>query len=240
MRFKSLSKILTVLSLTICFCSASLAGTWFDDFERSDFEVWEIYNLNRNVEEWSIKNGEAIGKIAKVGFITLLITGAPDWSDYSVECRAKCVEAFEFRDAFGVAPAEFGLSVYDDRDENSCYMSYIDLTRNEVLIAKCFDDKWTLKTFPFVSQKDTWYKLRVSVKEQEVEFVINDEKQFIAKYEGEKIESGRIALIVGNGEVHFDNVAIRGPKIPSTGPGQLGVEAQRSLTSVWGKIKLRS
>jgi len=233
MKLKCLSKILAVLSLTVCFCSASSAGTWFDDFERRTFkEDWEIYNLDRTVEKWVIKDGEAVGEIFQPGFMSLLITGAPDWSDYLVECRAKFVKTSEN------ASAVLGLSLYDGGEENNRYLFFINLSVGLVAIEKVFQGKWSSIIYRFVSQKDTWYKLKASLNEQSLEFLIDDEKLFTFKEQGEPIESGQIGLVVANAKAHFDDVAITGTKIPSTGPGQFGVELQRRLASVWGKIKL--
>lgn len=231
MKFKSFSKMLTVLSLTICSCSVSIAGMWFDDFERRSIKFWKIYNLDRPVEKWAIKDGEVVGEIFQPGFMSLLMTGTPDWSNYSVECRAKFVKTSD------EASAELGLSIYDGGDENSRYIFFINFSMKLAVIHKVFQGKWTSIIYNFDSQKDTWYKLKASVKEQDIEFIIDDEKRFAVKDEGELIESGQVGLVVANARAHFDDVAITGSKIPSTGPGQFDVGRRKRLASVWGKIK---
>ena len=232
MVFKFLSKVLTVLILTVCFCYPSSAGTWFDDFERRSLKVWNIYNLDRTVEEWVIKDGEAVGEIFLSGFMSLLMTGNTDWHGYSVKCRAKFVKTSEN------ASAELGLSLYDGGEENSRYLCLINLPMQWVLIAKELKGEWHTSIYHFVAQEDTWYKLQASVKEGSIEFTIDDDKKFIVEDDGEQLESGQIGLIVANARAHFDDVTITGPKIPSSGPGQFGVGLQGKLSSVWGRVKL--
>jgi len=233
MRLKFFNKILAILIFTLCLCYPSFAGTWFDDFERRSLKVWDIYNLDRTVEKWSIKDGEAVGEIFQPGFMSLLMTGEENWSGYSVECRAKFVKTSED------AAAELGLSLYDAGDENSRYLFLINLPMNWVLIAREIQGEWHNSIYFFAAEEETWYKLNASVKEGSLEFTIDDERKFIVKDEGEQLKSGRIGLIVANARVHFDDVTITGPKIPSSGPGRFEVSMQGKLSSVWGKVKLR-
>ena len=134
--------------------------------------------------------------------------------------------------------AVLGLSLYDGGDDNNRYLFSINLSMELVIIAKEFQGKWTRIIYHFASQQDVWYKLKASVKERKLEFIINDENPFTLEDKGEPIESGQIGLVVANARAHFDDVAITGTKIPSTGPGQFGMELQKKLTSAWGKIKV--
>ena len=107
-----LLSIMLVLTTALICSTAGFAGTWRDDFEDRITREWKIYNLDRQVENWWVNKGEAVGRIFKRGFISLWLTGELDWENYSVSCRAKLVK--ERND-----PARVGLTLHDRGEEQS-------------------------------------------------------------------------------------------------------------------------
>ena len=205
------------------------AGTWRDDFEDRITKEWKIYNLDRQVENWWINKGEAVGRIFKRGFISLWLTGTLDWENYSVSCRAKLVK--ERND-----PARVGLSLHDRGDEHSRYLFFINFFFGTVSITKAGPDVWSTREFPFPSDIDTWYKLRATVNDNQLEFQVND--QIFVAEDPSPLKPGQAGLVVGNAEGRFDDVAVTGASIKNGGPGRpRTVDTQEALTTTWGRIK---
>ena len=223
---------LFILSLVLLLNTQCLAGTWRDDFDDGNYKAeWTIYNLNRAVENWRVKDGEAIGEIFQPGFMSLLLTGEDNWKAQTVECRAKFVK--EAKDA----SAELGLSLYDGEDDDNRYLFVINLTLGVVTIIKEAEGQWASASFRFVSEMDTWYTLKATIEEQELKFQINGET-FTGNEQDEPLESGQVGLIVANARAHFDDVAISGPGIPSGGPGKVkAVQSRGKLAAKWGQLK---
>ena len=68
--------LVVLVQLVVLMCETiSFAGTWRDDFEDRITREWKIYNLDRQVENWWVNDGEAVGRIFKRGFISLWLTG---------------------------------------------------------------------------------------------------------------------------------------------------------------------
>ncbi len=219
-----------LVQLIILMCGAiSYAGTWRDDFEDRITREWKIYNLDRQAENWWVNRGEAAGRIFKRGFISLWLTGKLDWKNYSVSCRAKLVK--ERND-----PARVGLTLYDRGDEDSRYLFFIDFFFDVVSITRAGSDRWFTRQFPFVSDSDTWYKLRATVNEGQLEFQVND--QVFTAEDPDPLKPGQAGLVVGNAEARFDDVAIMGADIKNGGPGRPhAVDTQGILATTWGRIK---
>ncbi|MFQ6040092.1 MAG: hypothetical protein ACE5PV_04480 [Candidatus Poribacteria bacterium] len=209
-----------------------LAGTWRDDFDDGNYKgEWKIYNLNRAVENWRIKDGEAVGEIFQPGFMSLLLTGMDNWTARTVECRAKFVK--EAKDA----SAELGLSLYDGEDDENRYLFVINLTLGFVSISKESKGQWASANFRFVSEMDRWYSLKATVEEQELKFQVNGET-FTGREQDEPLKSGQVGLIVANARAHFDDVVISGPGIPNGGPGKVkAVQSRGKLAAKWGQLK---
>ena len=222
--------LIVLVQVIFLMCEAtSFAGTWRDDFEDRVTREWKIYNLDRQVENWWVNQGEAVGRIFKRGFISLWLTGKLDWENYSVSCRAKLVK--ERND-----PARVGLTLHDRGDEHSRYLFFIDFFFSTVLITRAEPNQWFTREFPFVSDIDTWYKLRATVSEGQLEFQVND--QVFTVEDQFPLKPGQAGLVVGNAEARFDDVAITGVGIKNGGPGrQLSVDTQGALTTMWGQIK---
>ena len=207
----------------------SFAGTWRDDFEDRITREWKIYNLDRQVENWWINKGEAVGRIFKRGFISLWLTGKLDWENYTVSCRAKLVK--ERND-----PARIGLTLHDRGDEHSRYLFFINFFFGSVSIIKASPNVWSAREFPFVSDIDTWYQLRATVNEGQLEFQVND--QVFVSVDSSPLKSGQAGLVVGNAEGRFDDIAVTGESIRNGGPGRpRAVNKQGTLTTTWGQIK---
>lgn len=223
-----LSAILVLATILMCDVTA-YAGTWRDDFEDRITKEWKIYNLDRQVENWWINKGEAVGRIFKRGFISLWLTGKLEWENYSVSCRAKLVK--ERND-----PARVGLTLHDRGDEHSRYLFFINFFFGTVSITKAGPNIWSTREFPFVSDIDTWYKLRATVSDGQLEFQVNDQV-FVAE-DPHPLKPGQAGLVVGNAEGRFDDVAVTGESIRNGGPGRPhAVDAQEVLTTTWGQIK---
>ena len=223
--------IVFVLIIDLMWETASFAGTWRDDFEDRITREWKIYNLDRQVENWWINQGEAVGRIFKRGFMSLWLTGELDWENYSVSCRAKLVK--ERSD-----PAYIGLSLYDRGDEHARYLFVINFFFGTVSIIKATANVWSDRDFPFDSADiDTWYWLRATVNGDQLEFQVNDQV-FVSEDLHRPLKPGQAGLVVGNAEAHFDDVAITGLNIKNGGPGRpRAVDTQEVLTTTWGRIK---
>ena len=229
------SIVLTLFIVLMCE-AIGFAGIWRDDFEDRVTREWKIYNLDRQVENWWINKGEAVGRIFKRGFISLWLTGDLDWENYSVVCRAKLVK--ERND-----PARVGLTLYDRGDEHTRYLFFIDFFFGSVLITKAEPDRWFTREFPFVSDIDTWYWLKATVNGEQLEFRVNN--QVFRTEDPFPLKPGQAGLVVGNAEAHFDDVAVTGVSIKNGGPGrqelpgpqQFSVDTRGSLTTTWGQIK---
>ena len=230
MRSNCVLLIALVQLVVLMYGNISFAGTWRDDFEDRITREWKIYNLDRQVENWWVNQGEAVGRIFKRGFMSLWLTGKLDWENYSVSCRAKLVK--ERND-----PAYIGLSLHDRGDEHTRYLFFINFFFGTASIIKASPNVWVPQTFPFVSDIDTWYRLRATVKDEQLEFQIND--QVFTAEDPFPLKPGQAGLVVGNAEGRFDDVAITGLNIKNGGPGrqQLPVDTRGSLTTTWGRIK---
>ncbi len=224
------SVLIAIVSVVfLMYETIGFAGTWRDDFEDRITREWKIYNLDRQVENWWINKGEAVGRIFKRGFISLWLTGKLEWENYSVSCRAKLVK--ERND-----PARVGLSLHDRGDEHSRYLFFINFFYGTVSITKAGPNLWSKREFPFPSDIDTWYQLKATVSEGQLEFQVNDQV-FVAE-DPSPLKPGQAGLVVGNAEGRFDDVAITGTNIRNGGPGRPhAVEAQDPITMTWGQIK---
>ena len=221
--------IVLVLVLVLRWEAPSCAGTWRDDFEDRITREWKIYNLDRQVENWWVNKGEAVGRIFKRGFMSLWLTGELDWENYSVSCRAKLVK--ERND-----PAYIGLTLHDRGEEDTRYLFFVNFFFSTVSIIKASPRVWSSRDFPFISDIDTWYQLKATVNDGQLEFQVNG--QVFASEDSSPLKSGQAGLVVGNAEGRFDDVAISGVNIKNGGPGRpRSVDGQEALTTTWGRIK---
>ena len=230
MKFKYVFFVVPLLIIVLMWEATGFAGTWRDDFEDRITREWKIYNLDRQVENWWINKGEAVGRIFKRGFMSLWLTGELDWKNYSVSCRGKLVK--ERND-----PAYIGLTLHDRGDEHSRYLFFVNFLFSTVSIIKASPDFWVDQKFHFVSDIDTWYRLRATVNDGQLEFQVND--QVFTAEDPFPLKPGQAGLVVGNAEGRFDDVAITGTNIKNGGPGrqQLPVDTRGTLTTTWGRIK---
>ena len=230
MKSNCVLSIALVQIVVLMYGNIGFAGTWRDDFEDRITREWKIYNLDRQVENWWVNQGEAVGRIFKRGFMSLWLTGELDWENYSVSCRAKLVK--ERSD-----PAYVGLSLYDRGDEHTRYLFFINFFFGTVSITKASPNVWSTREFPFVSDIDTWYRLRATVNDGQLEFQVNDQV-FVSEDVHQSLKPGQAGLVVGNAEGRFDDVAITGVNIKNGGPGRpRAVDTQQALTTTWGRIK---
>ena len=222
--------LIALMQVALLMCGQiSFAGTWRDDFEDRITKEWKIYNLDRQVENWWVNKGEAVGRIFKRGFMSLWLTGELDWENYSVSCRGKLVK--ERND-----PAYIGLTLHDRGEEDTRYLFFINFFFGTVSIIKASPRNWSTREFPFVSDIDTWYQLRATVNDGQLEFRVND--QVFVSEDSSPLKSGQAGLVVGNAEARFDDVAITGLNIKNGGPGRARtVDRQEALTTTWGRIK---
>ncbi|MCZ6675732.1 MAG: hypothetical protein O7E52_00625 [Candidatus Poribacteria bacterium] len=205
------------------------AGTWRDDFEDRNTREWTIYNLDRQVENWWVNKGEAVGRIFKRGFMSLWLTGELDWKNYSLSCRAKLVN--EKND-----PPSLGLTLHDRGDEDTRYLFSIDFLFGTVEITKATPNRWFTRTFPFVAEIDTWYRLKATANDGQLEFQVND--QIFTSEDPEPLKPGQAGLVVANAEARFDDVTVTGLNIKNGGPGRpRAVDVKAKLAITWGQIK---
>ncbi len=210
-------------------CEIVQSGTWRDDFEDKATNEWTIYNLDRRVEKWWIDNGEAVGEIFHRGYMSLWLTGELNWREYSVSCRAKLVE--EKND-----PATVGLTLHDRGEEDTRYLFFVEVTLGIVRIIKATPDGWFIRSFPFVTEIDTWYQLKATINGELMEFQVDD--QVFLGRDLDPLEGGQAGLVVSDARARFDDIEISGPNIKNGGPAQpRSVKEGQKLPTVWAKIK---
>ena len=108
-------------------------------------------------------------------------------------------------------PAYIGLTLHDRGDEHSRYLFFINFFFGTVSIIKASPDVWVHQNFPFIGDIDTWYRLRATVKDEQLEFQVND--QVFTAEDPFPLKPGQAGLVVGNAEGRFDDVAITGINI---------------------------
>ena len=128
--------------------------------------------------------------------------------------------------------------LHDRGDEHSRYLFFIDFFSSTVLITRAEPNQWFTREFPFESDIDTWYQLRATVGDGQLEFQVND--QVFTAEDQFPLKPGQAGLVVGNAEARFDDVAITGENIKNGGPGRpRAVDTRGTLTTIWGQIKIK-
>jgi len=225
--------IMWLVGFQLVVCSASKiskAGTWRDDFEDRITKEWTIFNLDRRVERWWVNEGEAVGQIFQPGFMSLWLTGKLDWDEYTVSCRAKLVEEKD-------DPATFGLTLHDRGAEDSRYLFFVEFTLGVVRIIRAAPEGWFVRTFPLVTEIDTWYQLKATIKGELMEFQVDNEVFFGRDLV--PLEGGQAGLVISDGQARFDDIEISGVNIKNGGPGRPHpVDEKRKLTMMWAEIKM--
>ena len=207
----------------------SEAGIWRDDFEDRITNEWTIFNLDRRVERWWIDEGEAVGEIFQPGFMSLWLTGELGWREYSVSCRAKLVEEKD-------DPATVGLTLHDRGEEDSRYLFFVEFTLGVVRIIRAAPEGWFVRTFPLVTEIDTWYQLKATINGELMEFQVDDEV-FVGR-DLDPLEGGQAGLVISDAQARFDDIEISGVNIRNGGPGRpRPVDEKRKLATMWAQIK---
>ena len=218
-----------ILLLLSCHFQTALCGTWRDDFEDKVTAEWTIYNLDRRVEKWWISEGEAVGEIFHPGYMSLWLTGELNWRNYSVSCQAKLVEEQNH-------PATVGLTLHDRGEEDSRFLFFVEVTLGIVRVIRVTPEHWFVRSFPLVTEIDTWYHLKATIDDKRWEFQVDD--QVFVGRELESPRGGQAGLVVSDARARFDDVEITGPNIKNGGPGKpRSVNEGQKVPTVWAKIK---
>ena len=175
-----------------------------------------------NGGDWVIQDGELIG--TTTAYQDLFLTGSEDWTDYTIEFRAKLTGgrilgmAFRYTDTNN----NYRLNLYDDLDNTNNFYVYL-------RVAGAFSE--VMKVPVGQIDKDEWYTLKIEVVGDSIKAYLDGELQIEAK-NGAHSEGG----IAFEGETntigHFDDLIVEGEGIPSS-----PVDARGKLASQWAKIK---
>ncbi len=208
----------------ISICPLSLAGTLLYDFDNGDLKDWEESGKKG---EWRIENGELSGEFR--GFPSSdLVLGSEDWSDYVLECKVKFIETF--------APPEkmtwAGVVVRYQDTGNTCVFA-IDLSKQRVNVDLEVAGKEKIwKSFPLAVEKNKYYKLKISVKDNHYQFFVDDDLK--EDFEDDSFSTGKVGVLVIRAHSHFDDFVIEGEGIN----GVIGqVKKIEKLITTWAKIK---
>ena len=115
-------------------------------------------------------------------------------AEYSVSCRAKLVE--EKND-----PATVGLTLHDRGEEDTRYLFFVEVTLGIVRIIKATPDGWFIRSFPFVTEIDTWYQLKATINGELMEFQVDD--QVFLGRDLDPLEGGQAGLVVSDARARF-------------------------------------
>lgn len=233
---KTMIKKCFIFGLVVCSIAlnpSGFAGTWKDSFEDRNTQEWEV--IGRELKEWWIDGGEAVGETLEHNILSAWVTGDVAWRNYTISCRAKLTEVK------GQFP-HLGLVLHYDDKQNSLYLFEIVsdwkefgfITLEKLLPPPASSVK--LGQFNFVPKANKWYTLTASVSRRALEFQIDD--QVFTAIDNSPLKSGKTGLFVVNGQARFDDVKITGTNIPNGGPGKARpVNPQAKLATTWGHLK---
>ena len=228
-------KITTVaLFVFFVFTLSALAGTWRDDFEDGNFDGWkQEFPLAQNPGPsiWEIVDGELECKRGDWNS-TILITGKPEWTDYTIEYDVKLLEDLGLGDVDFIARYKSPLGTH------MIYICFGDAFGIPAAFAQRFPgDVRTTKPFDPLDLKK-WYHLKLEVKDKDFNLWLNG--KIVLKHKDDVLKNGAVGIGLANYIARFDNVQISGPDVPDFKPPtwkDLSVQSHEKLTATRGRIK---
>ncbi len=179
-----------------------------DNFENDKKSDWEEYmGLNGN---WTIENGEYVGTVTKNcsgDFPSYSLVGDINWTNYSFEVRMKGTKGVDKKILFR----------YNSNMEKTYDLNLI--SNNILGVGKQHPSGSWVKTISFNNSSDTWYKIKVVLKNENIKIYIDDILQFDFNDTDNPILNGKVGLQVwpgyyagcgGRTTVHYDDVIIKG------------------------------
>ena len=179
-----------------------------DNFENGKKSDWEEYmGLNG---DWTVENGEYIGTVTKNcsgDFPSYSLVGNINWTNYSFEVRMKGTEGVDKKILF--------------RYNSNMEKTYdLNLINNNILgVGKQHPSGSWVKTISFNNSSDTWYKIKVVLKNENIKIYIDDILQFNFNDTSNPILNGKVGLQIwpgyyagcgGRTTVHYDDIIIKG------------------------------
>ena len=223
--------------------TSARSGMWQDNFDSGDLRDYEIFNLDRAVEGWDLKDGTVVGEIFAPHAYSLLILKPrgkrpENWTDYSVRVRAKLLDTKK-KD---VEP-RLGLSLYDQEFEGNRYLTLVAPNLNELHIVRVTNDVWQIIPFAFPVPQDEWIELTATIETMEdvesVTFQVNDGPELRIRA-ASPLRAGKVGLVVRDAVVAFDDLVIEGETIPNGGRGVVRPVSPRGRAAVrWAELKAR-
>ncbi|MDA1192821.1 MAG: hypothetical protein O3A46_14200, partial [Candidatus Poribacteria bacterium] len=210
---------LTTVALASTLSVAALAGTWTDDFSSDNLNDYEVFNLDRQVEQWDVSSGTAVGEIFAPGFYSLLLLKprnqvAEDWSDYTVKVRTQLSDTKANDDK-----PRFGLSLYDQEYQQNRYLFLLALDTDEIQVIRVTNGVWQIIPFAFPVEEGVWYELEASVSTAEdsesVTFSVDGVPVNVVATS--PLKKGLVGMVVSDAEAAFDDLEISGGNVPNGG-----------------------
>jgi len=233
-------RVLVFAVLVAALSGGAFAGTWRDDFALG-IKDWSIYNLDRAVESWDGKKGEAIGTIFAPNLYSLLIldpssTDASRWSNYTLRVRVRAVDLKE-RDG----EPRVGVSLYDQEFEGNRYLCLLAFDTGEVWVVRVTRDVWQVIPLAYPLEKGVTYDLTASIATEGdselVTFAVNKDFEITIRA-SDPLKSGKVGLVVADAQAAFDDVEVDGTNVPNGGSGKPRAVSPRGAAAVtWGSLK---
>jgi len=227
--------IVNVLFVCLILSSSAIAGTWRDDFEDGDFQGWKQehpWAQDPDPNIWKIVDGELNCKRGDWNS-TILITGEPEWKDYTIEYDVKLLEDF------GLGDVDFIARYKGPVGTQGIYVCFGDAFGAPAAFAQRFPgDVRTIKPFDPLELKK-WYHLKLEVKGRNFNLLLNHKS--ILEFQDDVVKEGAVGIGLANYIAQFDNVQINGPDVPDYKPKtwkDLSVQACSKLAVTWGGIKI--
>jgi len=240
-----------------------LAGTWKDDSEDGNFDGWEMDKLDwpaavlvPGAGNWRIEDGIVIGGDDNDRIAHLLTTGDVSWTDYTAEVsvklskelrncgiwsgvylRVRCQERLPYMN-YCLGIQNFGDNVLKQIpvEGGKMAMTPVEVAGGMIMPEQPNDTTHIFPKARFKIEADRWYRLKVTVKGNLVECVI-DGKQ-VSEFQDGLYPSGKVGISVDGVVAMFDDFVVTGPEIPNSETG-FAVNPQAKLATAWGRIKSR-
>jgi len=153
----------------------------------------------------------------------LALAGDPDWTDYTITCRARLTQAGSFNNiAVAFRASEDGINEY---------MLMFEGGRQQAEWWKKIAGNYTeIKVDPLEIDTKGWFSIKVVVNGKSFEGYYEDE--FVSSIEDSDLDKGMIGFRVYGCTSNVDDLDINGPGILPT-----SVEYAGKLPISWGKIR---
>ncbi|MBM3236896.1 hypothetical protein FJZ31_11450 [Candidatus Poribacteria bacterium] len=217
-------------ALTIAPCV--MAGTFRDDFEDGNLDGWrQEFPFEQKPTLWNIVDGELECERWDWNS-TILITGEPEWRDYTIEYDVKLIEDL------GLGDVDFIARYKSPVGTHLIYICFGDAFGIPAAFAQRFPgDVRTIKPFdPLDLTK--WYHLKLEVKDKNFNLWLNG--KIVLEHQDDVVKDGAVGIGLANYTARFDNVEISGADVPDVTPPTWKshpVHPRGKLTTTWGEIK---